>query len=425
MSKYINSIRGMHDILPAHNGVWHFLEENIRRLMATYSYAEIRTPIVEKTELFCRSIGEVTDIVEKEMYSFDDRNGDSLSLRPENTASCVRAGIQHGLLYNTIQRLWYSGPMFRYERPQKGRYRQFHQFGAEVFGVAGPFIEVELILLSARLWRLLGVSQAVKLEINSLGNLDDRSLYRAGLVEYFERNKDYLDEDSLRRLRTNPLRILDSKNPELQSLIEAAPRLIDVLGNESLEHFHTLTRLLDANAIEYTINHRLVRGLDYYSHTVFEWISGELGAQGTVCAGGRYDGLIEQLGGKPTPGVGWAAGFERLLALIELMREQAPMVGPHAYLVLSGPSARTEGLVLAEFLRDRIDDLHLQVDCSGGSIKSQFRRADKSAAQLALVLGDEEIDAETITVKPLRGIGEQQTVDRATLCTMLAQLVDE
>jgi len=422
MSKIINSIRGMHDILPAHSGAWHFLEENIRHLMATYSYAEIRTPIVEKTELFRRSIGEVTDIVEKEMYSFDDRNGDSLSLRPENTASCVRAGIQHGLLYNTIQRLWYSGPMFRYERPQKDRYRQFHQFGAEVFGVAGPFIEVELILLSARLWRLLGVSHAVKLEINSLGDLDDRSRYRAGLVEYFERHRDCLDEDSLRRLHTNPLRILDSKSPELQSTIEAAPKLIDVLGAGSLENFRTLTRLLDANAIEYTINHRLVRGLDYYSHTVFEGVSGELGAQGTVCAGGRYDGLIEQLGGKPTPGVGWAAGSERLLALIAVTQQQIPVLCPHAYLVLSGPDARTEGLVLAEFLRDRVEDLRLQVDCSGGSMKSQFKRADKSAAQLALVLGDEEIDAETITVKPLRGTGEQQTVDRARLCAMLADL---
>ena len=424
MSKKINSIRGMHDILPVHNGAWHFLEEKVRQLMAVYSYAEIRTPIVEKTELFCRSIGEVTDIVEKEMYTFADPNGDSLSLRPENTASCVRAGIEHGLLYNTIQWLWYSGPMFRYERPQKGRYRQFHQFGAEVFGIAGPYIEVELILLSARLWRLLGVDHAVKLEINSLGDLEDRSRYRAGLVEYFERYKDCLDEDSLRRLNTNPLRILDSKNSKMQSMIKAAPSLIDVLGNESREHFQTLTGLLDANAIEYTINHRLVRGLDYYSHTVFEWVSGELGAQGTVCAGGRYDGLIEQLGGKPTPGAGWAAGAERLINLIEVTQEPIPSVSPHAFLILSGKVARTEGLVLAEYLRDQLVGLRLQVDCSGGSIRNQFKRADKSAALLALILGDEEIDAGTISVKPLRVSGEQQNVDRTALCKILVNLID-
>jgi len=411
-------------MLPLHNGAWHFLEQNVRQLMAVYSYAEIRTPIVEKTELFSRSIGEVTDIVEKEMYTFADRNGDSLSLRPENTASCVRAGIEHGLLYNTIQRLWYSGPMFRYERPQKGRYRQFHQFGAEVFGIAGPYIEVELILLSARLWRLLGVSHAVQLEINSLGDLEDRSRYRAGLVNYFEQHKDCLDEDSLRRLNTNPLRILDSKNPEMQSLLEAAPSLIDTLSAESREHFQTLTGLLDANAIEYKINHRLVRGLDYYCHTVFEWVSGELGAQGAVCAGGRYDGLIEQLGGKWTPGAGWAAGVERLLNLIEVTQEPIPGVSPLAYLILAGKDARSDGLVLAEYLRDQVVGLRLQVDCSGGSIKNQFKRADKSAALLALVLGDEEIAAGTISVKPLRGGGEQQSVDRPELCKMLVNLVD-
>ncbi len=419
MSQTINSIRGMHDILPVHNDAWHFLEEKVRQLMVGYNYAEIRTPIIEKTALFCRSIGEVTDIVEKEMYTFADRNGDSLSLRPENTASCVRAGIEHGLLYNNIQRLWYSGPMFRHERPQKGRYRQFHQIGAEVFGVAGPYIEVELILMSARLWRLLGIDSEIQLEINSLGDSEDRQRYRACLVAYFEQHKDVLDDDSLRRLHSNPLRILDSKNPALQALIEAAPRLMDELSDASRQHFQTLTELLDCNGIPYRINHRLVRGLDYYSHTVFEWVTQQLGAQGTVCAGGRYDGLIEQLGGKPTPGAGWASGIERLLALIDVRQKRVPVCSPHAYLVLSGARARTDGLPLAEYLRDQVDALCLQVDCSGGSIKSQFKRADKSGAELALVLGDEEIDAQTITVKPLRGGGEQQPLDRLALCELL------
>ena len=423
MSKTVNSIRGMHDILPEHNGAWHFLEEKIRQLMAAYSYAEIRTPIIEKTELFCRSIGEVTDIVEKEMYTFTDRNGDSLSLRPENTASCVRAGIEHGLLYNTIQRLWYTGPMFRHERPQKGRYRQFHQVGAEVFGIAGPYIEVELILISARLWRMLGIDNAVTLQINTLGDLEDRGRYREGLVAYFKENKEQLDEDSLRRLETNPLRILDTKNPAMQKLVEEAPKLMDVLSDESREHFHTLTSVLDDNAIRYSVNHRLVRGLDYYSHTVFEWVTDELGAQGTVCAGGRYDGLIEQLGGKPTPGAGWAMGVERLLALIEAKYGAISAPALHGYLVLNGEQARAHGLVLSENLRNRVDGLRLQVDCGGGSLKSQFKRADRSGATYALVIGDDELDANVVSVKPLRGGGEQQMLDQTALCEMLNALL--
>ena len=422
MSKTITSIRGMHDILPAQNAAWHFLEEAVRQLMATYSYAEIRTPIIEKTELFCRSIGEVTDIVEKEMYTFEDRNGDSLSLRPENTASCVRAGIEHGLLYNNTQRLWYMGPMFRHERPQKGRYRQFHQVGAEVFGIAGPHIEIELILIGARLWRKLGIDADVTLQINSLGDPEDRKRYREVLVSYFDKHREQLDEDSQRRLQSNPLRILDSKNPAMQEMIEAAPRLMDVLSESSLQHFTQLTSILDAAKIDYTVNHRLVRGLDYYSHTVFEWVTESLGAQGTVCAGGRYDGLIEQLGGKPTPGAGWAMGVERLLALIEETHGELPVSDLHAYMVLAGDRARSEGLVLAEQLRDRVGGLRMQIDCSGGSIKSQFKRADKSGARYAIVLGDDEVESGTVTLKSLRDDSGQQQQNIEKLIEFLAAL---
>lgn len=422
MGKTINSIRGMHDILPAHSSAWRFLEDAIRHLMDAYSYSEIRTPIVEKTELFCRSIGEVTDIVEKEMYTFADRNGDSLSLRPENTASCVRAGIEHGILYNNIQRLWYMGPMFRHERPQKGRYRQFHQVGAEVFGISGPHIEVELILISARLWRLLGIDRDVSLQINSLGDLEDRKRYREVLVAYFDKHRDELDEDSSRRLESNPLRILDSKNPALQALIEAAPRLMDVLSEHSRRHFEALTDILDASGVPYIVNHRLVRGLDYYSHTVFEWVTEALGAQGTVCAGGRYDGLIEQLGGRPTPGAGWAMGVERLLALIEERQGEISAPALHVYMVLVGDRARQAGLVLAEQLRERTENLRMRVDCSGGGIKSQLKRADKSGALFALIVGDDELDANEVTLKPLRESGEQRRLDSDALSGLLASL---
>ncbi|MEM7208461.1 MAG: histidine--tRNA ligase [Pseudomonadota bacterium] len=411
MGQTINSIRGMHDILPADIGAWHLLEDTIRQTMPSYGYNEIRTPIVEKTDLFCRSIGEVTDIVEKEMYTFPDRNGDSLSLRPENTASCVRAGIEHGLLHNSIQKLWYMGPMFRHERPQKGRYRQFHQFGAEVFGVSGPSIEAELILLSARLWKSLGINDLLKLEINTLGDTEDRTRYRDGLVQYFERYKEDLDQESLSRLERNPLRILDSKNPNMQEMIEGAPSLIDMVSDGSRSHFDLLQEVLAKNGITYTLNSRLVRGLDYYSHTVFEWVSTALGAQGTACAGGRYDGLVPQLGGRPSPGAGWASGVERVLLLIEHARGKIHSPAPHAYLVVGGQKSNIAGaLAIAERLHDDAHGFRLDTDCTGGSVKAQFKRADKSGAKIAIVIGEEEIAQDSVSIKFLREDKPQETV---------------
>jgi histidyl-tRNA synthetase len=399
----------MNDILPAETPRWQFVEGVFRDLMATYGYTEIRLPSVEKTELFKRSIGEVTDIVEKEMYTFEDRNGDSLTLRPEGTAGCVRACIQNGLLHNQLQRLWYMGPMFRHERPQKGRYRQFHQLGVEAFGFAGPDIDAELIAMTARLWDKLGMTDEVRLEINSLGSAEARHAYRDTLVEYLQQHRAKLDEDSLRRLDTNPLRILDSKNPEMQAMIEAAPKLMEHLDAESREHFETLCRLLEAMGIEYQINPRLVRGLDYYSKTVFEWVTDRLGAQGTVCAGGRFDGLLEQLGARATPAMGYALGMERLVALLE----DKPLPDhyfPHAYLLLAGDDAELQGRVLAEQLRDALPALRLLVNNGGGSFKSQMKRADKSGAQLALILGEDEINKQQISVKNLRQDAEQQIV---------------
>jgi histidyl-tRNA synthetase len=399
----------MNDILPAETPRWQFVEGVFRDLMATYGYTEIRLPSVEKTELFKRSIGEVTDIVEKEMYTFEDRNGDSLTLRPEGTAGCVRACIQNGLLHNQLQRLWYMGPMFRHERPQKGRYRQFHQLGVEAFGFAGPDIDAELIAMTARLWDKLGMADEVRLEINSLGSAEARHAYRDTLVEYLQQHRAKLDEDSLRRLDTNPLRILDSKNPEMQAMIEAAPKLMEHLDAESREHFETLCRLLQAIGIEYQINPRLVRGLDYYSKTVFEWVTDRLGAQGTVCAGGRFDGLLEQLGARATPAMGYALGMERLVALLE----DKPLPDhyfPHVYLLLAGDEAELQGRVLAEQLRDALPALRLVVNSGGGSFKSQMKRADKSGAQLALILGEDEINKQQISVKNLRQDAEQQIV---------------
>lgn len=409
MSKSIQAIRGMNDILPAETPRWQFVEGVFRDLMATYGYTEIRLPSVEKTELFKRSIGEVTDIVEKEMYTFEDRNGDSLTLRPEGTAGCVRACIQNGLIHNQLQRLWYMGPMFRHERPQKGRYRQFHQLGVEAFGFAGPDIDAELIAMTARLWDKLGMTDDVRLEINSLGSAEARQAYRDTLVEYLQQHRAKLDEDSLRRLDTNPLRILDSKNPEMQAIIEAAPKLMEHLDAESREHFETLCHLLQAMGIEYQINPRLVRGLDYYSKTVFEWVTDRLGAQGTVCAGGRFDGLLEQLGARATPAIGYALGMERLVALLE----DKPLPDhyfPHAYLLLAGDEAELQGRVLAEQLRDALPALRLVVNSGGGSFKSQMKRADKSGAQLALILGEDEINKQQISVKNLRQDAEQQIV---------------
>ncbi len=417
MANNIQAVRGMNDILPEDTPYWQQLESEIRALLTQYGYREIRFPIVEKTELFKRSIGEVTDIVEKEMYTFADRNGDNLALRPEGTACCVRAGIQHSLLTNQqVQRLWYTGPMFRHERPQKGRYRQFHQVGVEAFGMGGADLDAELILMSARLWRRLGLKD-LELQINSLGTSQARAVYRDTLVTYFEQHKEQLDADSVRRLQTNPLRILDTKNPDMRALVEAAPKLTEFLDDESREHFATLCGLLDAAGLKYTLNPCLVRGLDYYSRTVFEWVTDQLGAQGTVCAGGRFDVLVEQLGGKPVPAAGFAIGLERLL---ELVRGQLdPQHRPHAYLVLVGEAAQAEGIILAERLRDAQPTLRLLTHCGGGSFKSQFKRADKSGAQVALVLGDDEVTQGTVGIKYLRQDREQETVAQTELAQRL------
>lgn len=417
MSKHIQAIRGMHDILPERIALWHRVEDTARQVLAGYGYAEIRTPLVEVTDLFKRSIGEVTDIVEKEMYSFDDRNGDSLSLRPEGTASCVRAAIEHGLLVQP-QRLWYRGPMFRYERPQRGRYRQFHQIGVEAFGLAGPDIDLELILLTARLWRLLGLS-GFRLEINSLGDADERLAYREQLIAYLASHADQLDADSLKRLHTNPLRVLDSKHPQTQQIVAGAPSLMDHLGEETRTHFERICRGLDDAGVAYRVNPRLVRGLDYYNRTVFEWITDDLGAQGTVCAGGRYDGLVEQLGGRSTPAVGFAMGLERLIELLELAghTSEPPL---DAYLVAVGEPAQTAAPLLAERLRDALPALRLLTHSGGGSFKSQFKRADKSGARYALVLGDTELERGVIGVKHLREEGEQRDLAFDELAAFLA-----
>jgi len=411
----------MNDVPPEDTPYWQKLEAEIRAVLAGYGYQEIRFPIVESTELFKRSIGEVTDIVEKEMYTFEDRNGDSLTLRPEGTASCVRAGIQGGLLYNQIQRLWYMGPMFRHERPQKGRYRQFHQVGVETFGMTGPDLDAELILMTARLWKRLGLD-GLELQLNSLGTSEARAAYRRQLVDYFGAHREQLDEDSKRRLEGNPLRILDSKNPDLRELIAQAPKLTEHLDAESREHFATLCGILDAAGVSYRVNPCLVRGLDYYSRTVFEWVTDQLGAQGTVCAGGRFDGLVEQLGGKPTPAAGFAMGLERLL---ELVRGQLrPDHEPHAYLVLVGDTAQRQGLVLAERLRDAVPGLRLQTHCGGGNFKNQFKRADKSGAKVALVLGDDEVAQGSVGVKYLREDTQQQNLAEAALVECLTKFVN-
>jgi histidyl-tRNA synthetase len=422
MAKTIQAVRGMNDILPGETAGWQFLEDTLRRVIASCGYREIRLPLLEKTELFRRSIGEVTDIVEKEMYSFDDRNGDSLTLRPEGTAGCVRACMQHGLLHNQVQRLWYAGPMFRHERPQKGRYRQFHQIGVEAFGMPGPDIDAEVILMTARFWRALGLDEVV-LQLNSLGTVAARSGYRAALVEYLVSREAELDDDSRRRLDSNPLRILDSKNPEMQPVIEDAPQLSDYLDEDSRTHFASLCDLLDAAGVAYEVNPRLVRGLDYYSKTVFEWVTDRLGAQGTICAGGRYDGLVEYLGGRATPAVGFALGLERLVALLEASGIEPPGDSPHVYLVLSGDTAVREGLVLADELRDAVHGVRVQTNCGGGSFKSQFKRADRSGAQLALVIGDDESARGEVTIKPLRGAGEQQNVTRQDIVRRLGELL--
>ena len=408
MSLTINSIRGMHDILPSEMHLWHKFEKTARDVLSRYGFNEIRIPVLEKTELFARAIGDATDVVEKEMYTFEDRNGDLLSLRPEGTAGVVRAVLQNSLLYAAPVRLWYMGPMFRRERPQKGRTRQFHQVGAEVFGASGPDIDAELQAMCQRLWRELGLKD-LRLEVNSLGTSDERTRFRARLHEFLVAKKEDLDADSLRRLDRNPLRILDSKNPAMQALLEGAPVLSDFLGEESSSQFSQFRGLLDSFGVEYQVNPRLVRGLDYYSHTVFEWITGELGAQGTVCAGGRYDGLVEIQGGRPWPGVGFAMGQERL---VELMRSQAEpgRDTPHVYLVMAGEGTIEGGLVLAEKLREQVGGIRIQSNLGGGSFKSQFKRADRSGAPLALVLGEDELKQGQVTIKHLRDDSPQEQV---------------
>ncbi len=421
MSDPINAIRGMNDILPEQTGIWQQLEAVLRETLASYGYDEIRMPVVEKTQLFARSIGASTDIIEKEMYTFNDRNDESLSLRPEGTAGCVRAGIQHGLLYNQEQRLWYMGPLFRYERPQKGRYRQFHQMGAEVFGIAGPDIDAELILMTARIWKKLGIDHLIRLEINSLGSADARNNYRAVLVDYFTEHKDQLDEDSIRRLTANPLRILDSKNPTMQELIENAPRLSEHLDEESAEHFSALCKRLDSAGIEYKINARLVRGLDYYNRTVFEWITDSLGAQGAVCGGGRYDALVEQLGGKSTPAVGFAMGLERLVSLlVDLDQENLKKPDIQLYLARMGEKAEIKALLIAEDLRNIFPGLKILTHCGTGNFKKQLKKADKSGAKLCLILGDDELSENKVTVKFLREQREQQQIAINQLSQWLA-----
>ena len=414
------AIRGMNDILPEVSGIWRYLEGVVQRIVASYGYDEIRLPILEHTELFRRSIGEVTDIVEKEMYTFEDRNGESLTMRPEATASVVRAGITNGLLHNQRQKLWTMGPMFRYEKPQKGRYRQFHQLNVEALGYEGPDVDAELIIMSARMWRELGISK-IGLELNSLGTPDARKRYRETLVEYFSDVKNQLDQDSIRRLERNPLRILDSKNPDMQAVIEAAPVMLDHLDTESAEHFEALRSLLDAAGIGHTLNPRLVRGLDYYNRTVFEWVTDALGAQGAVCSGGRYDGLVEKLGGRPTPAVGWAMGIERFVALFEACGGEAPASPADVYFVSVGDGTLERSFALAEQLRDAIAGIRVELNLGGGSFKSQMKRANNSNAEYALILCEQELADGTIGIKPMRTREEQSSVALDELVSTLAK----
>lgn len=412
----------MNDCLPTQSPLWQKVENAVKNVVSAYGYSEVRMPIVEMTPLFSRAIGEVTDVVEKEMYTFADRNGDSLSLRPEGTAGCVRAGIEHGLLYNQEQRLWYIGPMFRHERPQKGRYRQFHQCGVEVFGIEGPDVDAELIMMTARLWRELGIAEHVRLELNSIGSLAARADYRSALIEYLEQHQDVLDEDCKRRMYTNPLRVLDSKNPDVQAILGDAPELADYLDAESKQHFSGLCELLDAAGIEYTVNQRLVRGLDYYNRTVFEWITESLGSQGTVCGGGRYDGLVEQLGGKATPAVGFAMGLERLVLMMETLGNTEVRRSVDVYIVTAGEGTTMAGMKLAEQLREQVPGLRVMNHCGGGNFKKQFKRADKVGAAVALVLGENEIAEKTVVLKDLLG-GQQTTLSQTDIASQLAHLV--
>ena len=415
MAKNIQAIRGMNDCSPTESPLWQWIEGQVRQVLSSYGYSEVRMPIVESTPLFARAIGEVTDVVSKEMYTFWD-NDEQLTLRPEGTAGCVRAAIEHGWIYNNEQRLWYMGPMFRHERPQKGRYRQFHQAGVEVFGIATPEIDAELIILTARLWKALGIDQHVSLQLNSIGSLEARANYRSALVAFLENHQDLMSEEEKERLVKNPLRILDTKNQALQDVLDSAPKLLDYLDDESREHFAQLCGLLDAVGIQYEINPKLVRGLDYYNKTVFEWVTSTLGAQGTVCGGGRYDGLVEQLGGHATSGVGFAMGLERLVLLVQEVNKSIPVKSAvDIYVVYQGEGTTLAAFQLAEKLRSELPHLSTMLHCSGGNFKKQFRRADKSGATLALVLGESEVQNNQVVVKHLLGTAEQQTIDVANL----------
>lgn len=420
MSKDIQAIRGMNDILPQEVAYWQFLEDHLRKLAAQYGYEEIRTPMLERTELFARSIGEATDIVEKEMYTFADRNQESLTLRPEGTAGCVRAVIEHNLLRQQVQRLWYLSPSFRHERPQKGRYRQFYQFGVEAFGFPGPDIDAEMILMSARLLRKLNIINEVELQINSLGTLESRKRYREVLVAYFSSHHQELDEDSKRRIVSNPLRILDSKNPQMQELISQAPQFTEYLDATSQAHLQTLLGLIEPAGINYIFNPRLVRGLDYYTGTVFEWVTKTLGAQGTICAGGRYDSLFELLGNEAVPAIGFALGCERVLEMIKTKYTiEEVSVHPDIYFILLGDGAQEQGLNIAEMLRDHVSYLKIVVNCDGGSFKSQFKRADKSNARIALIIAESELEHKTVSIKFLREEREQITIAEDDLIEFL------
>ena len=415
MAKNIQAIRGMNDCSPTESPLWQWIEGQVRQILSSYGYSEVRMPIVERTPLFARAIGEVTDVVSKEMYTFWD-NDEQLTLRPEGTAGCVRAAIEHGWIYNNEQRLWYMGPMFRHERPQKGRYRQFHQAGVEVFGIATPEIDAELIILTARLWKALGIDQHVSLQLNSIGSLEARANYRSALVAFLENHQDLMSEEEKERLVKNPLRILDTKNQALQDVLDGAPKLLDYLDDESREHFAQLCGLLDAVGIQYEINPKLVRGLDYYNKTVFEWVTSALGAQGTVCGGGRYDGLVEQLGGHATSGVGFAMGLERLVLLVQEVNKSIPVKSAvDIYVVYQGEGTTLAAFQLAEKLRSELPHLSTMLHCSGGNFKKQFKRADKSGATLALVLGESEVQNNQVVVKHLLGAAEQQTIDVANL----------
>jgi len=423
VAKGIQAIRGMRDLLPADMAAWQFVDKVVSETLGAYGYEEIRLPILEKTELFKRSIGEVTDIVEKEMYTFDDRNGDSLSLRPEGTACCVRAGIEHGLLHNQQRRLWYQGPMFRHERPQKGRYRQFYQYGVETFGIASADIDIELIVMVRRMLHKLGLLPFVRLEINSLGDLASREKHKADLLAYFHQHKEQLDEDSQRRLQSNPLRILDSKNPAMQGLNNNAPQLVDYLDEASAEHFAQVKSGLEQLGVEYQLNPRLVRGLDYYSRTVFEWITEDLGAQGTVTAGGRFDSLVEYLGGRATPAMGFAMGVDRLVALLQEKNLHIPSNSPDFFACALGDAAQTKMTDIVEQIRDRLPRAKLLMNAGGGNFKAQMKRADKSGARWAILMGDDELSQEKIIVKPLREQQEQQIVALADVFNVCDQLL--